>query len=491
MKFLKISKFNWTAGIAFFMVMTMVAQTETKTYRESFNATPEIIIDVNTSYTDVVFETWNKNTVEVQAEINVTDVTAEEAQQIFDNWNFEAIGNSKKISISTDSGNSYPMVLSNNNFVFRDFDVHENVMPILTEMVPTIIENIVIPEMPPMPPMPMLMGNNNFDYDAYKKDGDKYLRKWKKEFSKNFDNDFKKEIEAWKQEMEAHQKEMKLHQKEMIIELRNNEKERQEVIIELKEHQRELREEQRKVVREVKEVARVKSRMANRVRVEQRRMMKKGNDVHFYRIDTDKKHKNAKKKIIIKMPKGSKLKINVRHGEVKLANTVKNIKATLSHTRLFAANVEGEDTFIESSYAPVEIYNWSDGQLKVNYVKDVKLSQVGKLRLKANSSDITIAAIAKSAIISGTIGTLTIDKINDTFSTIDIVLEHSDANLLLPKSAYTISVNGDYTKINYPERLVVSEYENDSTTLIKGHHKSKNTDKSITINAKHSNIVLH
>ena len=38
-----------------------------KKYVESFNVSDNVEISVNTSFTNVVFETWNKNKVEVEA----------------------------------------------------------------------------------------------------------------------------------------------------------------------------------------------------------------------------------------------------------------------------------------------------------------------------------------------------------------------------------------------------------------------------------------
>jgi len=52
-----------------------------------------------------------------------------------------------------------------------------------------------------------------------------------------------------------------------------------------------------------------------------------------------------KKTIKIKMPKGAKLKVNVRHGELKFAN-VSNLKADLSHSKLVANSIGGSSTSV-------------------------------------------------------------------------------------------------------------------------------------------------
>ena len=75
------------------------------------------------------------------------------------------------------------------------------------------------------------------------------------------------------------------------------------------------------------------------------------------------------------MPKEAMLKLTVRHGDVQLAEHTNNIIASLTHTRLVANSINGAETYIKSSYAPVSVNHWNDGRLVVNYVKNCKIQK--------------------------------------------------------------------------------------------------------------------
>ncbi|HAT64575.1 MAG TPA: hypothetical protein DCS66_08225, partial [Flavobacteriaceae bacterium] len=88
----------------------------------------------------------------------------------------------------------------------------------------------------------------------------------------------------------------------------------------------------------------------------------------------------ANKTIIVRMPKGTKTNVNVRHGELKMANAY-NMKATLNYSPLTANSIDGGQTLINASYAPVYVNSWNNGSLKVNYVEDCRLNTVSEINL--------------------------------------------------------------------------------------------------------------
>ncbi|MBV1923944.1 MAG: hypothetical protein KUG68_07960 [Flavobacteriaceae bacterium] len=93
----------------FSMSVIVVAQSN---YKESFKVGDDIVISVNTSHTDVVFETWNKDKVEVEAYIEGEDLSKEEKRKIFENWNLDVLGNSKKVVITSNKGSLWSGVES-------------------------------------------------------------------------------------------------------------------------------------------------------------------------------------------------------------------------------------------------------------------------------------------------------------------------------------------------------------------------------------------
>ena len=55
------------------------------------------MVSVNTSHTNVVFETWNKDIVQVEAFIDDESLSAKEKEEIFKNWDLDVLGNSKRL----------------------------------------------------------------------------------------------------------------------------------------------------------------------------------------------------------------------------------------------------------------------------------------------------------------------------------------------------------------------------------------------------------
>jgi hypothetical protein len=47
-----------------FITTGAFAQTKSKTFKETFNVGENTVVNINTSNTDIEFETWNKNQIE-------------------------------------------------------------------------------------------------------------------------------------------------------------------------------------------------------------------------------------------------------------------------------------------------------------------------------------------------------------------------------------------------------------------------------------------
>src|SRR5690606_38529024 len=67
----------------------------------------------------------------------------------------------------------------------------------------------------------------------------------------------------------------------------------------------------------------------------------------------------VKKTIKIKMPKKAKLQMNVRHGELKFASVITNMKGAISHGTLTANDIDGSQTSINVFYSPELIAYWN------------------------------------------------------------------------------------------------------------------------------------
>ncbi|WP_421812533.1 hypothetical protein [Flagellimonas sp.] len=459
------------------------AQDKSKTYKETFNVNNDTELNINTSYADIEFETWNKDEVEITAIIELEGVDQEEANAYFERDLVKIMGNSKEIEVSTEgAGPSYA-------FDFQGFNIDIPEMPSVVDIMAsveipefTIPEINVMPAMPPIPPMPPI----EFDYDAYKKDGDKYMKEWKKEFDKTFDDKYKKSFEEWGKRMEKMAEEREAQREKMREEREKLREEREKVREEMHEQ---LREQQEELRAQREELRSEQAELRKQAREEARTIHGSPNVFYF---SSDGKHKEykVKKRIIIKMPKYIKLNLNVRHGEVKLAENTKNINASLSYASLLASTIEGANTDIRVSYSPVVVQNWNYGSLSADYSDKINLKAVKQLKLNSVSSNVVIGKIANKAMLNNNFGILSIDEISDNFNTIDISMENGELDCKLPVTPYTISVHETTSDLTYPKALKLTATKSNGSNIHTGYHISKNDGKTIKINSKYSEVVL-
>jgi hypothetical protein len=195
----------------------------------------------------------------------------------------------------------------------------------------------------------------------------------------------------------------------------------------------------------------------------------------------DNGNSKVKKTIRIKMPKGAKLKVNVRHGELKFASNISNLEADLSHSKFVANGIDGSSTSINASYTHVKVKDWLNGDLKLNYVENADLENVERLVLTSNSSNININSLSNNALIDGSFGELSINSIDDAFKSLNIILENSEATIALPKTDFELLFKGNRSKFNN---------ESTSKKVIKNYPEGGSSDKLIVVNAKFSEVNM-
>ncbi|UWX55906.1 hypothetical protein NYZ99_05845 [Maribacter litopenaei] len=452
------------------------AQKQSRIYKESFNVNQDAVLDINTSYADIEFETWNKNTVEVEAVIELEGAEKEEAENYFENDPIKILGNSSRIEITSGSSKFGLFGPQNFEFEFGDLDIEiPEIAPFVVE-IPEIAPFPEIVEMPRVPPLPLTEAYE-FDYKAYQKDGEKYMKKWQEEFKKSFDEKHQKKLEEWAKRMEERGKELEERMEEREKRREEMEKRREELMeqrIEKREELQKVRQEERK--------ARQEELMLKR--------RHEGPNIFYFSTDGENKNFKIKKTIKIKMPKSTKIKMNVRHGEVKLAENTRNLNATLSHSSLWATTIDGDETQVSVSYSPVSVRNWNYGQLKTNYSKDIELTEVGSLQLQANSSDVTINKLLKKAFIKNDFGPLKIISISNDFEEMDVSLKNAELNCKLPTTATTVYVKGTSSELVLPKSLNLKETKNGNTKILKGYHLSDNSNRSIVITSDYSEVSI-
>jgi hypothetical protein len=471
-----ITLFKNVAAIA--LLLTSSILFSQKKYTESFSVSDDVTVSVNTTHTNVIFETWNKNKVEVEAFVDGEKLSEEEKEEIFKNWKFEVLGNSNKVVVTSKGGNSWiamPDLHGQENFNF----------------------NFVMPEMGDIPQIPHFrmpelpeglledMGNFHFDYEAFEKDEEGYMKKFEAEMEKKLGKDFEKKMEAWGNKFA----------------LEWNEENGEEIS---KEWQEKMEAWGKNFEEKMEKWEATHGKKMEEWAARMEKEYGDGNGNFTKKVMTDpngnktiiiqgSRHNNklfdgkANKTIIIKMPKGAKTDVNVRHGELKMADAY-NIKATLNYSPFTANSIDGGQTLINAAYAPVIVNDWKNGTLMVKYVEDCRINSVQRIDMKSNSSDVNINILNGSATINGSHGNIVIGKITDDFKAITINLDTADLHFGKPVTAYNFLFDGKKSTLLYPKAMELDQSKQNGRVLVNGFNRSKNSGKSLTITANYSNI---
>lgn len=471
--------------IALGLLMTggLYAQKESKTFQERFTVAEDAVVDINTSYADIEFETWDKDEVAITATITLEGATKEEAENYFENSPIKILGNSKKIMISSKS---------NNNTFLTHFDSHSDFdhsylrieVPEIASFVVNVPQIAPFPEMPPLP----LTEAFSFDYEAYQKDGDKYMKKWQKNFEKSFDKKHQKRLEEWAERMEESMSEERLREYEERREkLMENRAERVE---EMEKRSEELQ--QRLEEREEKRV----QILTERDELKEWINTPKSNSINspnifYYSTDGEQKNFKIKKTIKISLPKSTRIKMDVRHGEVKLAENTRNLNANLSHSSLWAVNIYGEETNVSASYTPVSVQKWNYGQLSTAYSEEISLAEVVQLQLQATSSEVTIDKLLKNAFIKNNFGAVHILEMGMDFEELDVSVKNGELNVTLPKVATNVYVKGNSSTLKAPATLKLEQIKNGTSIVNKGFHLKGNSSRSVVITSDYSEVIIY
>ncbi len=443
---------------------------QTKKLAKSYKTNADVALHIDAKHTDVIIENWDKNEVSIEAFLEAGDLKGEALKNALDSWKLESSGTSDKIEISS-GGNTLmnmelELDLSSLNESLGNLD--EILGPLMTEMIAPMLENIS--RNPLTPEFHEKMGNMNFDYEAYKKDGDTYMEKWEQKMEKNFGKDFEKSMEEWAAKFEQNSE---VWEKDFAVKMEawgeNFEKEFGEDMEKWGE-------------RFGKKMEAWGQNFEKEM--EQKENLKAGANA------IKSTFSQGKRVIKIKMPKNTKLDLNLRYGELKLGEKTTNLKADLSHSKLSANIIEGENTQVKVSYTPVNVNVWNYGVLKTNYSETCEIGKAKSIKLVSNSSDVTIREITETGILSGTFGELTIGTLGAGFKNLDITLENSDLRLSLPVAPLNFSYNGTQSNIEYPRATSIKSTKSYDNEILNGYYKSKDGKGSVNINASFSDVYI-
>lgn len=482
--------------LSFFIAGHVIGQQKQTKLSQSINVDKDVTVDLNTSYCNIIIDTWNKDVVEIEAYVEDEKLSKEELAKALKSWTVNVDATKSEVTISTKG--SAPQVWAYKFNTTDDEGMHTVIKELQFELadIPEIPKFVVIPEIPPVPPLPNIpelpelpplpegVGEMHFDYEAYKKDGEKYLESYTKQFEKTFGKDYEKKMEEWGKKFEKEWGEKYAKQMEewgerfaeqMERSASKQEADAERISAEMeKRHAKQM--EERLKMREQHMEEREKHMQERERLADERRVV-------IEKMVTDKNMSGVKKTIKIKLPKKAKLKVNVRHGEIEFASAIDNLKANLEYTKFKANSINGSQTSINASYSPVMVTNWDVGNLSLNYVKKASISNAKQLVIHSNSSNVVIDNLQGSAIINGSIGDLKIHKIDDVFSNLNVTLQNSDATIMLPKVGYSLQYVGNHSRFSHPKKASGNNVSNFSTGKL-------SSGKTIVVNAKYSTVDM-
>ncbi|MEP2934919.1 MAG: hypothetical protein ABJM06_04325 [Gilvibacter sp.] len=471
--------------------------------KQTFEVNDDVSITINSSHVNFEFETWNKDRLEITPIIEGEDLTKEEEQKLLDAWDIVVNASRNDVTIEAHGGGLFEWdglealeSLEGLNALesLEGLEALEELGPMMTEMIGPLLEGIA--ENPLPEGLMEGLEGMEFDYDAYEQDKEGYMKEWEAEMEERFGEDYEIKMEAWgekfgeeySEKMEAwgeeFGKKMEAWGEQFGKDFEKNFGKDFEEKMEAWGEQfgEEFGKDMEKWAEELEKKAEEWEAEYEENGGEGKTIIINGDGL----FDS----KGATRTIKIKMPKDAKLELNVRHGEVKLGS-VYNLKADLDYTKFFATTIDGGETSINSSYAPLFVKNWLEGELFTNYVETCVIDSAQNITLNANSSNVTFGVIGKDAMLNGSYGFLVINNLGSSFGTVALDLENTDANIFLPAVDFDLYFNGKKSKLKAPSSMTLNTSGGQDRTFIKGFRGAKGSDRSININANYSEVTMH
>lgn len=439
----------------------LYAQERKSKLSEKLNVNNDVVVNLNTSHTKVVFESWNKNTVAIEAFVEGDHINPEMAKHLLDSWQVDVSGNSREVTIKSITNSKWNGTITASNIrMGEDLQQLKIMSPMIADILGPYMENIANNPMPNALSEDVATVNLGGKKNTEKEE--KYLQQWENQINEKLGNTIDAQKEQLIKQLAKNSPNVS-GQMEIRFEAWGEQYGRQ-----------------------------MEAWASQFVKEAQNQQGTSGVTVYSYRATTTpKRGANGINKVIkINIPKNANLRLNVRHGGVQLAEKTNNMIASLSHTKLEANVVDGENTYIKASYSPVFVQQWNNGKLVINYVKNCRIQSANNLQVNADSSNIFVQQLNDNGSITGSFGAITIANLGESFSTLDLAVENSDFKLKLPKTSFSLVYSGAQSRIALPKTLETNVRRNFGTVFVNGFQGTRNTDKAITINAKYSDVVL-
>ena len=416
-------------SLCFLVVFGSYAQT-TKTFKESFDVNKDVEVILNTNNAEIIIETWNKNRVEVEAEVTLNIDNEELAKEILENFEFEALGNSKKVEIKAGRKGRHNFPGMDNAFFVRPGGRFE-----------MIADDFEI-NVPPPPPLPQMDFKFDFDMDKFYEDGKAYIIQFQKEMKDMMnDSSFKKEMKDWKMKFTEEMRKSGLKDSIQVF------------------------------------------------TIEMEKSMKPALKEMRHKLEKIQSRNKVQKKITIKMPKDAKLNLDVKRSQLKIAD-IYQIDANLNYSGLQIDKISGSDCTIQAAYSKIDITDANALNLNIKYAKSVNIGSVVDLVSVSKTSNLRVKNIKNKALIEGSFGELYIEDIDEDFTFIDINLRNSNGKVSLPKVPFNYYINTRSSNIDMPSHLDYSLNQSFDSKIYQNKQPVQNA-KTLNIKVDYSNFQVY
>ena len=430
-------------GIAL-TVTSSYGQVLTKTRQLEFLVKDNVVIELNSKYTNIEFELTDKNTVVIEAVMDIEGLSQTEADAYFKKWKFNARQQKNKLVISSFLVNSASANFDKHGY-YKGYFINADAKTSEKKGNLNKVDTFKYTD------KSLNENTKKFDYDLYIEEGDRYLLKWQK---KNKEKIGKRWFNKTKEERILLQKSLKDKQSKKV------EKGKMES----------------KVIINYKDKLKVKVKKGKLSKANVRSLPKRA---------------IVNKTLKIKIPKHARLQINVRHGKVIISGDITNLKADLSYVLLEATKISGTSTSIKGAYTNFEINHWKAGSLDVAFSDFVLIKEVASINITANTSLVSIDKITESIDAKGNFKMLSVEL----FSTIKYAkIDVEDSKVVwikLPNSAYNLRYEGIDSKLIHPKKFSLKTAKNNSSKQLLENRPLKNNERFVEIKALSSVMQIY
>ena len=93
-------------ALCFLITGSLIAQQKLTKISQSIKVDKDVVVNLNTSYSNIVFDTWNKNTIEIEAYVEGEKLSQEELEDALKHWDVDIDATSNEVSIRTNRGHT-------------------------------------------------------------------------------------------------------------------------------------------------------------------------------------------------------------------------------------------------------------------------------------------------------------------------------------------------------------------------------------------------